>query len=517
MSLLGVYFGQKSVHLTETKGKKILNILKIDRQQYSEDELGERIPEDLKIVALCQEEFRKNKITVKEANLALSGQDLIVRNFEMPAMPRQELESAVEFEARKYLPFKIEDLIWDYQAKYHRLTRKNYILFMGIKKESHQKYRSIFNQLNIRLNRIEYAPFSMLNLLKFSGLPQKGIVCLVLAGIKELDEVNFLVLEDGFPLFSRDINLITRAMVSEKAPAEETEILAKLTSEIRISLDYYQRRFPQQKINEIFFCVEDEYRLNLETLIKESALKAHFINLLKYLGKNSSYNMGLLKAYGAALSKIVKTNISINLLTEKEEKIISIPKESLAKELVSSLSGLRISGFVLFFSALICAFPFFYLKFYQAKPLKEKINFLISQRPQVSTVNPQADYETLVSAQSAYKDKLTAVDNLIQREFYFTKILDAIPRLTPKNLWLTDLSYRDTDERRELSLSGLAYLADSAKEMDLVNSFIFGLKTNAVFTRNFKEINLVSIDTTKEDSKSVTRFNIICRSLTKKR
>ncbi len=261
-SSLGIYFGPKIISLVESQGKKILNNMQLDASALSSGEFEEKVPDEIKIVALIKDELRRNKIQAKEVNVSLAGKDLIVRTFDMPLMPNSELNSAVFFESKKYLPFKAEDLVSDYQLKTDKLSKRNFVLFEAIKKESLDKYLSILNQLNIKINSIEYSALGILRFLKLNGVSFKGTVAVVSADLKEDDEFSFLVLDNDFPLFSRDVSL--NSAISEEANIDasgnvnqDNDLLEKLKTEIRVSLDYYNRKLGSKKIGKIFFVTSD--------------------------------------------------------------------------------------------------------------------------------------------------------------------------------------------------------------------------------------------------------------------
>jgi type IV pilus assembly protein PilM len=132
MSALGIYFGTKVISIVETMGRRVLNNIKIPLSTVSLGELEEKVPDEIKIVALIKEELRKRRISAKEVTIALTGRDLIIRTFEMPILPLGELKSAVTFEAKKYIPFKVEDLVSDSQFKLDKSTRGNLVLYMGL-------------------------------------------------------------------------------------------------------------------------------------------------------------------------------------------------------------------------------------------------------------------------------------------------------------------------------------------------------------------------------------------------
>ncbi|MBU0709911.1 MAG: pilus assembly protein PilM, partial [Candidatus Omnitrophica bacterium] len=150
MSSLGIYFGPKLIQVVETKGKKIKNSFQISRVSFSSGELEEKVPEEEKIITLLADQLRKNNIEADEATLCLPGKDLIIRSFEMPTMPRNEIAGAVNFEVRKYIPFKVEDLNSAFQVYSDKASRTNLILFVGIKEETLNSYTRILQKLNIR-------------------------------------------------------------------------------------------------------------------------------------------------------------------------------------------------------------------------------------------------------------------------------------------------------------------------------------------------------------------------------
>src|SRR3989338_4731447 len=179
MNSLGIYFGPKVIGIVETKGKKIIHNISIPQTTISTGELEEKVPSDVKlieIIALINADLRRNKIESREAALCLSGKDLIIRTFEVPLLTREELQSAINFEARKYIPFKVEDLITDFRLKPEKATHTSLVLFMGIKKETLDRYVSILSQLDIKMSSIEYSAFSVLRALRLAKFSEKGVI-----------------------------------------------------------------------------------------------------------------------------------------------------------------------------------------------------------------------------------------------------------------------------------------------------------------------------------------------------
>ena len=63
------------------------------------------------------------KIATTTVNLSLPTKEIIFRNFTLPWMSQNEVKSAVEFEASKYIPFSLEELKYSYRSTI--ITKKN--------------------------------------------------------------------------------------------------------------------------------------------------------------------------------------------------------------------------------------------------------------------------------------------------------------------------------------------------------------------------------------------------------
>ncbi|MFH0790436.1 MAG: pilus assembly protein PilM [Candidatus Omnitrophota bacterium] len=516
---LGIYFGSKLITLVETSGKKILNTLQIQRlvcAPLSSNELDEKIPDEVKMVALLKEELRKTKISAKDVTISLSGKDLIIRNFEIPVLPPNELFNAVNFEVKKYIPFKVEDLISDFQTEQDKLNRRIQVLYVGIKKETLNKYISIISQLNMKLNTIEYSAFSVLKLLKLTSSEEKGVMGVMSLDFSEEEEINFTILENGFPLFSRDITLTNKQEeISKTQGVTLGVIFEKLKTEIRISLDYYNRKFPSKKIEKAFFICSGEYRSELETFFKEMVLPVQFIDTSVYTGSAQPYDLSIIKGYGSSLAKVIKTNLKINILAAKEKEFKDKNKASVSVDVKSLFSGFKLDVRFVLVGLVVCGLTFAF-GLYRKQPLQKELSSIILLRPQGLTVNTGGSYEELTSAEQEYKKKLGAMDNLITKQPYLTDILDVLPRVLPEDIRLNSFLYTKTNDKIELKLQGAIYLDDSDKEFKLINSFISKLNENRNFRKYFRDIKPLNIEhaqiTLNGTEVSGSSFTVHCKN-----
>jgi hypothetical protein len=147
-------------------------------------------------------------------------------------------------------------------------------------------------------------------------------------------------------------------------------------------------------------------------------------------------------------------------------------------------------------------------------PLENELTNTIALRPKVLTVSPETGYEELNSVSSQYREKINTLKNLINKRLRFTSLFNLMPSLVPDNMWLSKLAFRNTidQDKIELTLEGSVFLNDSNKEIDLVNNFVSNLKGELYFKKNFKDINIVSLDRGDFDGKYKTIFVIVCRN-----
>lgn len=514
MSPLGIYFGSKFISLVETKGKKVVKAVQIPLGTNQGLEVVENVPEEIRIVALIKDELRKSSIQASEATICLSGKDLIVRNFEMPSLPKDELSTAVSFEAKKYIPFKLEEMISTFQARPDK-AHKSQILFVAIKKSVLDKYSSIMAQLNIKISSIEYSSFSIFRLLKVSGAKDSGLIGVVNVDFEEESEVNFSVLDNGFTLFSRDISVVPEPGAPETAAGiPDPMAMEKLKSELRLSLDFYNRKFPGRTVSKVFLVTQDGASSETQALIKDMSLNVQSIDLGKVADRNISSAFGLIRAYGCSLFKTIRIPLNINLLVAKKEKAGAItPGQVDIKniDLVSFVKGLKIDIKFIVLAVFICIGAFIYGSL-QNLPLKSEISNVVRSRPSVTGVSSGASYNELVQIESSFKQKIEPINKIFKRP-YFTPVLDSLAKAIPEGLWLQEFSLgEDRGGSVSMDLRGSVYKQDSDEEMRLVNDFVNNLRADSRIAKYFPDISITSVDSSSsQDNIKITRFSISCK------
>ena len=511
MNLLSLYFGNKGINVINAKAKNILNNFDIPASEISSFDFEDKVPADLKMVALLQEAFRAHKLTSKEAVLCLSGTDLIVRTFDIPQLPREELESAINFEAKKYLPFRIEELVTTFQVRADNVKKNNLVIFMAIKKDILSGYLSIASQLKLKIRYLEYSALSLIRLLKVNRGLEKTVTVFIYID-SEGDESHFMVLEDGFLLYSRDITLSTLPTDALGAGLSDPAlILDKMKAEIKSSLDYYQRRFSLKPIIKTVFFSNLTVRGDLNEFLNELGLKAKFIDLTKGLKVQGLISSGAIKSYAASLANVVNIGVKLDLFKVKSKKQATA-SEFVLPDFASFFKDLNVDLRIIFLAIFLVMVMYIY-GLTRILPLKDDLKRTIALRPNVAQVNVNASYEELIKDVSTYKKKLASYDAIVRQQVYLTKLLNGIPRFLPKSAWLSAVRFTNNAGVPSLKMQGYVYLDNQQDEIVEINKFLNDLRADFDFSAYFKKVALNSISKENFGNRNVASFEVTCQGL----
>jgi len=506
MNSLGIYFGPKFINIVETKKEKLINNIQVSQSVISPRGLEEQVPPEVKLTAVFKDELRRNKIEVDRAVFCLSGKDLIIRTFEMPMMPKEEAAAAVSFEAKKYIPFKVEELIFDYQIQVDKVSRKNSVLFVGIKKETLDKYISLARQLNIKIVDIEYSAFSLLRTLKLSGADEKGVVAILDVDVKEDDEANFSVFENGFPLFSRDFSLSGGLEeLGRPATHDPAKLIEKLKNEIRFSVEYYQRKFLSKEIKKVILVADPEITSELTVNLSEMGFSVKALDLSrlgKMMGKPVVYSLSMLKGYSAGLVEAYKKVLKIDILSA-QEKLKAPSRDRLQNSLIE---GVKVDPKILFAGLVICLVTYGY-GFYRMAPLHKIIEKIVAQRPQLASVHASSTVDQLNQIESKYRKKLNSLDKAVKNQLYATSLLNTLTNQLPDGVWLDDFTFNKSGEELSIEIMG-----NSTGDFSSVNAFAGNLSGDPKFNKHFSDVNINSMERSQIDNVNIVRFSITCKS-----
>jgi len=253
----GLDIGNSSIRLIQLSGD--LNDLTLTGFSVMNLEKGN----ESKIAAL--EELAK-KLPSKEVNISISGPSVVVRYIELPRMTESEIKSSMKFEAGKYVPFDIKDIVVDCKIVERTSQGKIKVLLVAAKKDIITERLKLVESAGLSVNVIDCDSFALMNayLLNFPDIEEGSSTVLLDLG-ERLISVN--ILKGKEPALTRELQMgsfdLSKAIseklnldmksarkLTEQPEGRFQEILeivkpeiARMVEEVKLSLSYYENQF----------------------------------------------------------------------------------------------------------------------------------------------------------------------------------------------------------------------------------------------------------------------------------
>ena len=176
---------------------------------------------------------RETRFSTKRVATAVSGENVIVRILRLPVFDSgdESLEFAVRGEARDFIPFDMDDVVFDYQKLgevQHESTRVLEVLIVAVRKDVIEERLALVREAGLDPVVIDVGSFALCNALSEGGAIAPGeAVALVDIGAQI---TSVAILKGGVARFTRDLTIggrnITEGIAGElEVDAAEAERL----------------------------------------------------------------------------------------------------------------------------------------------------------------------------------------------------------------------------------------------------------------------------------------------------
>jgi len=236
---LGVFWGDRKVYFVETAGNIPARIIAIPLPL--KEEGGYEAGDDVPMTALVQKFVRDEHINVNQIKFAVPTGDTIIRSFLLPSMSSNDVVSAVEYEAKKYLPFSLKDLSY----AYHSVTvmddkiKKIRIILVAVRRVILERYTRIFEQAKLSVTFSEPAPLSLARALQAKEIVPADGKAAVLQVEGTVGRIIFI--------YERVVPFIREFQLGASGTDPDL-VKARFLNEIHNSLEFYTRHYFQQPI-----------------------------------------------------------------------------------------------------------------------------------------------------------------------------------------------------------------------------------------------------------------------------
>ncbi|MHB9094395.1 MAG: type IV pilus biogenesis protein PilM [Eubacteriales bacterium] len=211
---------------------------------------GSAAENEQNIVSTLQKLMEKLAGNSTGVAMAVSGENIIVRDLTVPPMPDNELTEAVRYEAEALLPIPGKDVTIDFVKSDIILDgdiKKQEILIVAVRNETIDRLTRFAESVGLHPRVIDIEPLTLFRAMKKLNpgmLPSDGSYAVINIGSAS---TNISVFKGSRLLFTR-----TAGIGGQKLSEILTPMIGELVTEVRRSLEYYLAQYREQKISHIF-------------------------------------------------------------------------------------------------------------------------------------------------------------------------------------------------------------------------------------------------------------------------
>jgi len=485
---VGLYLGVNSLGGVIVDKKKIVSLARFDLSAIDEDAKAENLNDEVKWEALINKTMREIGAETKEVYVTFTDRDFIFRAFDMPMMKKKEIETSLSYEIEKYIPFKLEQLRWDYSYVAMAKEKKLNISFVGIRENNFQRVWEILTRLGLTPVVIEPASLSLVRVIKsFKNLSR-------LTNYAMLD---FTESEGYLTFFCSDLPVFSRYLT---VPLKDGSIdREKFIEPIHLSFQYFKREYKFYDLDRFIILSNSRDEALANSLKDELQIPVDVFSPYDFTG-NANSSMETLKALGVAGIDQYPYKFK-PVFTQKTKE--QIQKGAAVKEVPLNVGGL---GFLLGLG-LMATFLMGMFMSNSAAQKKSAMQAIDSEmiRPRIFQ---DKSWDQIGSAIKEKEQATAAVEQLKASTPHVVPLLDAVYGLRPKGLWLDSLEFTSMGDKTAGLIKGYVFLGDSYQERRGVDGFVEGLKKDDGVKDVFKSVNMVSTRKETKQNYELTAFTI---------
>jgi len=486
---VGLYLGSDTVGAVVVQKQNVISMAKFGLSSLEEAN-SESLNEDIRWEALINKALREIGADTKKIYVSLSDRDFIFRPLELPLMKKREIESSLIYEIEKYIPFKIDELEWDYGYSRLLKEKKVNVSFIGIRDKNLKRVIDILERLELKPMAIEPSSISLARALKLSKAYSK---------LKNYALLDFGPNEAYLTFFQNDLPVFNRYLTVSKEGGEfDSEAFIE---SVNFSFQYFKREFKTYDL-EKFIVISDSDTMNLVAPLHEG-LQVEIEAISSYdLTSRNNAQVDNVKALGVAKTGASQYKFKPDL-RKSEERLK--PKKVLAEgaPLRGGLLSLVIAigvGVSVFFSIIL------------GNQLVEKEANLkkVERKIDVPKALESLSWEERVERVEAETKKLTKLKKASTGLTQFYPFFELLGKrdVLPSGMWFNKFVLDERVDIYDARLSGYVFRNDDYEEYAALDELIFNLRKSDAVKDVFEIIELESSTREKIGAFDVTQFTI---------
>jgi Tfp pilus assembly PilM family ATPase len=531
---LGIHWGETGFSFVEVSRETPTLTAFVPFPEPRASAQGSSLSQDISLLDTLQRTVRNKGFSATETYLSLPSKDILIRWFIIPWMKTSEIQSVVSFEAKKYIPFDLEEISYTYSPT--TVTKDGIrqigILFVAIRKSVLDKYMNVLLQAGLNIVYSEPGAMSIVRALMFKRQISPEQVTAILRTAGDVGEL--IIVSKGQVKFIRDFKIhsldpLMPAAVSLPEQDMEEVLRARIFNEVRISFEFFSRQYSEEGVNKIIVLSSGLKQSFWTGLNEEFSVDMEIIDPVQSIVDGEGMNEGGINAFGVAIAGKVSAVIDFNL-SEKASQSVSLKQEEVLKKnrqlILPVIVGVACAAMI----AII-----FFVSGFLINGVKVDVEAAMQR------VGSRVDLtvDELSTKASDQKKELQALKSLPLKSRSMPLVVRLVKQL-PKGIWLgsVEVSFKDkvgggaNDQKTSgtnaegqadpvydrvstyaaMTISGYIHLKDSNAELGLANQFINVLRKDEEFSKLFKSIKLLSLKSDIYAKIKVTAFKISCEA-----
>lgn len=535
-SVPGLVLRRNEVQLLGLQSKTVTCRVRVPFKADEEGSLADSIRQAMEMAGL-----QSAKLPV-----SIQSTDILFRFFSIPAVPKAECDTAVQFEARRYIPFKIESLLWDYKAVPSPANPKRLdVIFAAMPREAFGRVQEALTAAGVQPTRIEPTHVSLARLVELSAAAGGGeFVCIV-----DVDDeaAHLAIVRRRMPHLTRDISLLpspemppsaeqssaaagldvgTPLSLLEPQPVLDLDPQAKrLLSELSVSMDFFMREYPSTTIARVWLC-GDESRIGpwCGWLAEQLRCPVQLARPLVQPLAPDDVPLSFASAIGVVAGASESGEGSIDLLRGATKA--AMPLRAAAAPGAASVGALQDQVLALLKTprtviaacvalGLIAGLWVLELM-WVGQARRELAQLHVTQiAPELGL--DQMAQEQLDSVKQRLDLQVATIKRIIEQRASVAAKLDGLARSLPDGVWITgfelDNELKATGEGEpHLTLNGACYLGEAAQELGAIQRFESQLRQHEQFFKGFASAQLEEIVVQTSQEPRYRTFLLNCAS-----
>ena len=477
---IGLYWGKNTISLAEAgKGGAFLRSAAAPLDEGREPD----IPEGILFTNALQKAFTKEPFSQRNIILSLPTKDLIFRSFVIPWMAPDEVKGVVEFEVTKYVPIKVEELVYTFHTiPFEKDKLKSLrVIFVAIRKKALEKYTEVLQHSDIKVASIEPGAVSIFRLLKQQKvIPRDHASAVVLI---ESNSIHIIMIDNDVVQFVRESPFTSDVK-------QQDQFVSRLFTDLRVSINFFTRQNSIAKVKRIILITEDPFPDVSKAIADDFKIPVIDIQAASLLKGADIPSLGLLAALGAALKPKNLTTKDFNLGQEPSDIIVTGASLHFNFGKYKSLLVSSALSALVIFAVIQSSNTMAEKQYSRLESLKTELGPYKSME--------KTDIEKMSKDLSQKLDNYKGVRTKSDLKFYLYKI----PELMPYGMWLKSIKIRystnktstpespNAESRKIIELQGYVYQDNINDQFKLINQFYSAIKEQAGFKDLFKNIEL---------------------------